>query len=172
MHHVSRVNQSQAYFAVDRSGDVTIVDLNLIKLNGALIKFYGALLLQDEFLLIVQNLFWNGPACPRVTVPLCVHSPHGQNALVTFEGTLSLQKRGPVRTIVDINQRIALVNDLSFFVVHCGDYSVDLAGDGRCVDWRDRANRIEIDSDIAFLGARSHHRCRAAASSWRASVAG
>src|ERR1700746_978399 len=149
---------------------MTILDLYLIKVNGTLIKFYGTLLLQDEFFLIVQNLFWNGPACPRVTVPLCVHSPHGQNALVTFEGTLSLQKGGAVGTVVDINQRIAFVNDLSFFVVHCGNYSVDLASDGRCVDWCDRANRIQIDSNIAFLGGNSHNRYRTAAPSWRACV--
>src|SRR5258708_39492559 len=151
---------------------MTIVDLNLIKLNQALVEFYCALLLQNELFLIIQSLFRYSSPCPRLAIPLGVHLPLCQKAFISVEGSLSLQQSRAIGAIVNINQRVAFANNLPLFVVHCSDDSVDLAGDGGGVNRSDGANRIEINSDIAFLRACGYDGCRTASSPWRPRVGG
>ena len=84
------------------------VDLNLVVLHRSLVVFYRALVLQHELFLVIQDLLCNGVARPRGTVAFQVHLCLGEQILVSLQRPLRLQKRGAVRTRIDIHQRIAL----------------------------------------------------------------
>ncbi len=47
---------------------MTVVDLNLVKLNYSLIVFYYAIVLQHQLCLIIHHLLCNRVTRPRVTV--------------------------------------------------------------------------------------------------------
>jgi hypothetical protein len=49
---------------------MTILDLELVKLDCSLIIFDRTLFLQNELFLIVEGLFGDSVACPRVTKAL------------------------------------------------------------------------------------------------------
>ena len=165
LHDVARIDEAQANSAGDRRDDVAIVDLNLIEAHYALVDFDGALLLEDEFFLIVESLLGNGVAVPGVVITLEVHLGLGEKIGVAFERALGLEKGCLVGAGVDVDQRIAFANELAFFVVDGRDDSIDLAGDRGGVNGRDGADGIEIDADVALLGVCGNETDRAAATS-------
>ena len=116
LHHVARIHQPQTHAAGDGSGDVAVVDLNLVKLHRSLVVLYGALVLQHELFLVVQDLLCNGVARPRGAVAFQVHLRLGEQILVSLQRALRLQERRAVRTRIDVNQRIALLYQLTLLV--------------------------------------------------------
>ena len=126
-------------------------ELYLEKLKVALVALDLALILQYQFLLVVELLFWDCVARPRCAVPFQIHLRLGQDIDVPQEGTLGLQYLRLKGTRIDIDQGVAFVDDLPFDVVDCGHESIHLSGDGRSVDGRDRTDRFQVDADVAFL---------------------
>lgn len=53
---ISRVNQAKTYATIDGRSDMAITNLNLVVLNGALVVFDRALILEYQLLLIFQGL--------------------------------------------------------------------------------------------------------------------
>ena len=130
---------------------MAVVDLDLIEADDPFIDFDGALLLEDEFFLVVQRLLGNGVAVPGVVISLKVHLRLGEEIGVAFERALGLEKGSFVGACVDVDQRIAFAHELAFFVVDRRDDSIDLTGDRSCVNGRDRADGIQIDADVTFF---------------------
>ena len=136
---------------------MAVVDLHLIKLHRSLIVLYCALVLQNKFFLIIQDLLCNGVACPGGTVPFQVHLRLGEHVLVSLEGSLCLQKSCAVRTGIDVDQRVALPNQLTLLVVHGDDEAVDLAGNRIGIDRGHRADFVKIDADVTFRSGRGRN---------------
>ena len=149
---------------------MAIIYLDLVVLHCSLIDFYGALVLEHHFLLIIQSLLRYSPSIPRFAVALQVHFRLRQEILVPLKRALRLHQRGLIRTSVNLNQWIALANDLPLFVVHLGDNSVHLARNRSSVNWRDRADTVEIKSNIAFLRGSGRHGNRTTPHSWRTRI--
>ena len=74
-----------------------------------------------------------------------------QDAGIALERALGLCHLRLIGAWIDIDQWIALVNELPFTVVNRGHQAGDLRGDRRGVDGSDRADGFEIDTDIPFL---------------------
>src|SRR5258707_15871001 len=55
-----------------------------------------------------------------------------------------------VGTRINVNQGIALADELRLFVVNIGDDAIHLAGDRSGVNGRDGADGIEVDTDVAL----------------------
>ena len=147
---------------------MAIVHLDLIELHGTLIDFDGAFFLQHQFFLIVQGLLRNCFARPRFAIAVQIHLCLGQQILIPLQRALGLQQIRLVRAGIDIDQRVAFADDLTFPVVHRGDNSVHLAGDRTGIDRRDGSDRIEVETNIAFRGGGGRQRDWSAASSCRA----
>src|SRR4029077_8820607 len=57
-------------------------------------------------------------------------------------------------------QNIALMNQLAFLVLHFQQLSVNAALYGHCVDWGDRTQAREINTDVALAGFGRDYRYR------------
>ena len=160
--HIAGVYQAQADAAGKRRGDMAPAELHLEKLKVALVALDLAFILQYQFLLVVELLFWDCVASPRCAVAFEIHLRLGQDIDIPQEGALGLQYLRLKGARIDIDQGIAFVNDLTFDVVNGGDESVHLSGDGRSVDGRDRTDRLQVDADAALLrnGCGNRHRTR------------
>ena len=90
-------------------------------MHRSLVVFYCTLVLQHKLFLVIQDLLGDGVACPRGTVTFQVHLCLGEQILVSLQRPLRLQKRGAVRTRIDINQRIALTYPLTLRILHGND---------------------------------------------------
>jgi hypothetical protein len=131
---------------------MAVGDLKLVKLHGPLIVFHGALILGHQFFLIIQHLLGNGIARPCGLKALKVHLCLCQHVHVPFEGSLRLRKSCHVQTIIDVRQPISLLDELTFLVVHPRDHPSYLAKDGCGIDRSHRPDRVQIVSDVPFLG--------------------
>ena len=92
---------------------------------------------------------------PCFLVTLVIHPRLREKIFVALQRALRLQKLRPIRTRVYVNQRVALRNALTFRIVDANDYSCDLGGNRRGVNRSDGADRVQINTDIAFLRRRS-----------------
>ena len=158
LHHITGIHKAQAHASVDGSSDVAKIDLNLLELHRSLVVLYGAFVLHNQLLLIVQNLLGDGVAGPRVLVARQIHLRFGEQILVAFERPLRLQKLSAVGTRIDVDQRIALVDALALRVVHGIDQAVDLAGNRIGVDRGDGADGVEVDADTTLLRRRARNK--------------
>ena len=135
-----------------------ILDLNLVILHRSLVVFYGALVLQHQLFLVIQDLLCDGVARPRGTVAFKVHLCLREHILVSLQRALRLQKRGAVRTRIDVNQRIALLYQLPSCIVHGDDQAIHLAGNRIGIDRSDSADGVKVNADVAFLRRRARNR--------------
>src|SRR5258707_14213854 len=71
-----------------------------------------------------------------------------------------------VGTRINVNQGIALADELPLFVVHIGDDAIHLAGDRSGVNGRDGADGIEVDADVALPCGCGDESDGAASTSW------
>ena len=83
-----------------------------------------------------------------------------------LERALRLEQGSLVGTCVNVNQGIALADELTLFVVNICDDAIYLAGDRSGVNGRDGANGIEVDANIALLCGCGDESDRAASTSW------
>jgi len=167
LHDVAGIDETQADPSGDWRDDVAIVHLDLIELDHAFVEFQSALLLENDFFLIVESLFRDGVAVPGIVITLEVHLCLGEKIGVAFERTLCLKQGGLVGAGVNVNQRIAFADELALLVMDSGDDAVYLAGDRGRVNGRDGADRIEVDADVALLRGCTHEVDRATATSGR-----
>ena len=66
---------------------------------------------------------WSSSCCLAMELRL------GEKVLVALERALSLQERGLIRARVDVDERVAFMNELALLVMNSGDETVHLAGD-------------------------------------------
>src|SRR5208282_6653675 len=92
LHYVTRIHQPQADAAGDGSSDMAEVDLDLVILHRSLIVFYGALVLQNQLFLVIQDLLCDRVARPRGTIAFKIHLRLCEDALVPLQRTLRLQE--------------------------------------------------------------------------------
>ena len=149
---VAGIDQAQTDLARDGRDDVAVGELDLVIVHGALVGLDGALVLQDDLLLIFELLAGDGILRERDLVALEVDSGLGQNGLIVLQGALGLLQRGFVGAGIDVDERLPLADDLAFAVVHRHDLAGDLAVDGDRVDRRDGTQSVDINVDVA--GAR------------------
>jgi hypothetical protein len=82
-------------------------------LHGSLIVLYGALILQHQLFLVIQDLLGDAFTRPRRTVTIKVHLRLRQYVLVPLECSLGLDECGLLLTIIDVYQRISLLDDIA-----------------------------------------------------------
>ncbi len=141
----------------DRRHDVAIVQLQLVIGHRALVVLDRALGLLDQLLLVRHRLFGDGVARQGGAIPGEIQPGLGQNTLVMLQRSLRLLQGGPVRSRVDINERITFLDPLILLVVHRLDHAVDLTGDRTGVHRRHRADGLQIDPDITLDGHGGRH---------------
>ena len=131
---------------------MAVGELDLVVLDGALVGLDGAFILDDGLFLVVELLLGDGVAGVGGTVAVKIDARLGEDALIVLQRTLGLGEGGLVGTRVDVDERLALADDLSFFVVDGHDLAGDLAVDGDGEDRRDGPESVVIDVDIAGVG--------------------
>jgi hypothetical protein len=145
----------------------------LVVLHCALVIFNRAFILQNNLFLIVEGLLWNRVAAPGISVTDEIHLRLRENILVPFQISLRLQQGGAVRAGVYFHQGVALVDELAFRIVHCGNYSVHLTSDARSMEGSNSPNGVEVNANITLLGrdrVNSGHSACATARELRRSV--
>ncbi len=159
LHDVAGVHQTQTDPAGDGSGDVAVVELQLIEVHGTVIILDGTLGLLDEFFLVRDGLLGDGIAGQGRPIAREVKLRLRQDALIVLQCALSLHQRRTIGSRVNVNQRITLFDALILLVIHRHDHAVDLAGDGAGVHRRHRADGLQVDADIALdrRGGRDGH---------------
>ena len=148
---VARIDQAETDAAVNGRGDVGVTQLHLVELQGSLVGFDGALVLQDDLFLVFQGLFRDGIARPGILVALEVHFGLGQQVGVAVQVSLGGEHVGLVRPGIDLDQGLAAVHQLPFTVVHLGDDTGYLADQGGGIDRGDGADGVQVDADVAFF---------------------
>ncbi len=149
---IAGVDETQADATGDGRGDVAVGELDLVVLNGALVSLDGAFILDDGLLLVVELLLGDGVAGVGGAVAVEVDAGLGEDALIVLEGAFSLGEGGLVGARIDVDERLAFVNDLAFLVVNGHDLAGDLAVDGDGEDGGDGAEGVVVDVDIAGMG--------------------
>src|SRR5271166_1345830 len=135
---------------------MAIFDLKLVKLHYSLIVFYGSFILLHQFFLVIQDLLGNSFALG--TKVLKIHLCLRQQVLVSLERSLRLQKCGLELAIIDVRQRVALIDELALLISHCKEYPGHLAKDGHGIDRSDRPDGVQINPNIPLLGRCSRNR--------------
>ena len=148
---VARIDQAETDAAVNGRGDVGVSQLHLVELQGPLVGFDGALVLQDDLFLVFQGLFRDGIARPGILVALEVHFGLGQQVGVAVQLPLGGEHVGLVLPGIDLDQGLAALDQLPFTVVHLGDDTGYLADQGGGIDRGDGADGVQVDADIAFF---------------------
>ena len=152
LHHVAGIHQSKTHPPGDRRSNVAVAELHLVVIHGALIVLHRALVLQHDLLLVVQQLLVDSVARPRRAIAFQVHLRLRQNIGVALQRALGLHQLRLVGPRIDLDQRIALLDELAFAVVHRGDHSAGLRGNRCGINRRHRADRIQVHADVAFVG--------------------
>ena len=148
---VARIDQAETDAAVNGRGDVGVSQLYLVVLQGALVGFDRALVLQDELLLVVQGLFRDRVARPGILVALEVHFGLGQQVGVPVQRPLGGEHVGLVLPGIDLDQELAALDQLTFTVANLGDDTGYLADQGGGIDRGDGADGVQVDADVAFF---------------------
>src|ERR1035437_3640208 len=154
LHRVARIHQPQTDAACDGSGDVAVVNLNLVELHRPLVVLYCALVLQHKLFFVIHDLLCNRVASQCGAIAFQVHLCLGEQIFVSLQRPLRLQKRCAVGARVDVNQWIALAHQLTFLKVHSDDQAIHLAGDRSGIDGSDRADCVEVNADVTLLSGR------------------
>jgi len=131
---------------------VAVFDLHLIVLHGPLVILYRALILQDNFFLIVQELLLDGIAGPRGAVAFHIHLRLCEYVLIALQRALRLQEIRLILARIDVDQRIALADHLPFFKVHGYNQAVNLAGNGVGIDRGYGSDFVKVNADVALGG--------------------
>ncbi len=158
---ISGIDQAKPNPAIDGRSNVAIGHLHLVILQGALIVLDGALILQDEFFLVFESLSRNGVALPGVLIALQIHLGFRQQILIALQSTLRLHHLRLIGSGVEIDQRVTLMNQLTFAIMHCRDDAGDLRGNRIGVDRGNGADRLQVHADAAQLGSSRGDRYRA-----------
>lgn len=139
---------------------MTIGKLHLVEIERSLIRPNQSLVLRDNLFLIVKLLLRNGLALPGLLVAIQIHSGLRQQVGVAFKRTLSRLNLRRILARINFDQRIALLDRLTFPVMHlCNDTSHLVINRGG-IHRGDGANRIPIDTDIPlFSGGNSQGHC-------------
>ena len=135
-------------------GDVGKAELYLVKLQGSLVGLDGSLVLQDDLFLVVQGLFGDGIPRPGVLVTFQIHLRLSQQVGVLLQGPLGGEDIGLEGAGVDLDEGLAAMHQLPFFVPDLADHAGDLADDGCCIHRGYGADGIQVDPDAALFGGR------------------
>jgi len=117
---------------------------------------HRALVLGHQLFLVVQRLLLNRIARPRRLVARQVHLRLRQYPLVPLQNPLRLGQRCRVRSRVDLDQRRALLHQLSLRVVNRRHNPVHLAADRRGIHRSHRPDGVHIHADVSL---QRRHRC-------------
>ena len=126
-------------------------DLHFVVLHRAFIDLDRSLVLQHDLFLIVERLLGNAVFRPRIAITLQVHLGLFQDVGVAFKRPLSLHELRLEGPRIDVDQRLALANQLAFRVVDLAHQSRDFTGNRVGINRSDRANRIQIHADVSLL---------------------
>src|SRR6267154_2076215 len=157
MHDVADIDQPQPNSPADRRGHVGIHDLEFGAVYRSLITLNGAFKLPDLRPLGVDLLLGNNAFFVQKLKALVVHLHVAELRLILSQLSLCLLKLHLEGARIDVDQVLALVDELAFREVDLGDLAIDAAADGYGVESGNGAKTVEIDGKIAALGAGNHH---------------
>ena len=124
-------------------------------LHLALVILDGSFVLEDSLFLVVDLLFGDGVLRKCGLIPAQVDLSFIQQGLIVSQLSFDLSQLSLIGPRIDIQQRIALMNQLAFTIVDVNDLSLHAAGDGVGVDGSDGAEGVDIYADVSF----AHSRC-------------
>ncbi len=128
---------------------MAIRQLDLVVLDRAFVRFDGALVLHHHVLLVFILLPGDGIPIDGRFVAIQIHDRFGEQAFIVLERSFRLGKGGFIRARVDVDERITLLDDLAFLIVHRHHLPGNLAVKGDGVEGRYGAESIHIDVDVA-----------------------
>ena len=131
---------------------MAVFELNLVILHGALIVLYSALILEHDLFLIVEQLLVDGILRPCIAIAVHIHLGLGKNVGISLQRALGFEQLRLVGAGIDVDQRIAFLDELPFCVMYRGEDAAGLRGDVGGVDRGDGPDGIEIYADAAFRG--------------------
>ncbi len=157
VHDVADIDQAQPNPPTDRRGHVRIHDLEFGAVNRSLITLDGAFKLPDLRPLGVDLLLGNNAFFVQKLKALVVHLHVAELRLILSQLPLGLLELNLEGARIDVDQVLALVDELAFLEVDLGDLAIDAAADGYRVEGGDGAKAVEIDGEIAALSGGNHH---------------
>ena len=125
---------------------MAVRQLHLVVLHRSLVILYRALVLQHQLLLVFKRLPRDGILRPRLLIAGQVHLCFGKQVLVPLQRPLRLRQLRRVSPWIDIDQRIALFDQLSLAIMHFRDHARDLRRDPIRIDRCDRPDRVQINA--------------------------
>src|SRR5882762_9306298 len=165
MNDIADIDQAQPNSPTDWRSHMRIHDLEFGAVNRTLITLNGAFKLPDLRPLGVDLLLGNNAFFVQKLKALVVHLHVAELRLILSQLPLGLLELNLEGARIDVDQVLALVDELAFLEIDLGDLAVDAAADGYRVEGGDGAKAVEIDGKIAAQRAGNHHgHCEAACS--------
>src|SRR5712692_1222418 len=158
MHDVAGIHKTQADAAADRRGDTGIGELQLGVVNLALIRRDGAIKLADERVLSIELLLGDDAFLKKKLESFEINLGVSAQSLILGELPLGLCKLDLERTWIDLCEKVAFVDKLTFPERDTRELSVHATANRDGVEGRDGADAIEIDGQVAALGGGNHDR--------------
>ena len=140
---------------------MAVGDIHRRGINLALVEFDRAFVLTDQGSLLVQYLFGDGILAPENFVAVQIDACFSQEGLVARQLSLRLQQCRLKRAHVDLGERVAFMDDLTFVIEHLHQLPIHAGMDSDGIEWGDCTEPGPVDADIAFLRC-----CRDDGDSW------
>src|SRR5882724_5187007 len=155
MDDVPWIDQTKTHASGDRGRDVAVGDIHRRGIDLALVEFDRAFVLTDQSSLLVQYLFGDRILIPENFVAVQIDARLSQERLVAGPLSLRLQQCRLKRAHVDLGERVAFMDDLTFVIEHLHQLPIHAGMDSDSIKWGDCTEPGQVDAYIAFL-----RRCR------------
>ena len=160
LHIVSRIDQAKPDTAGNGGDNAAVNDIQLLLIDLRLIELHQALVLLHDVDLIFVLLAGDRILFGQFLVARKVDLRLREHALIARELALVLGLQKLVGPGVDLRQKIALLDHLSFGEPNLLELTVDLGLHGDGGDRRDGAERVDRDANIALSDGCSADRLR------------
>ncbi len=156
MHEVALVHLPHPHPAVERGGDVRVIDLRLGVVDGGLIGLYGRHQLIDHETLGVVGLLIEHLFGEQIVVALHDEATVGELGLVLCLLGVGLVELRLVRAGIDLRQQITRLHVLALGESHLVELTIDACLHRDGVERLHRAEPVEVNRHIAFFHRARH----------------
>src|SRR5260370_17948761 len=158
MHDVAGIDETYTDAAGDRGRDAGISDVELGVVDLALIGGDGAIKLADQCGLCIKLLLGNDAFLKKKFESFEIYLSVSALSLIFGELPQGLCELDLERTRIDLREKISFVDELAFLERYADELTIDPAANRDSSECRDGAKAIEIDGQVAALGAGNDHR--------------